>query len=87
METGEAGENPSLKRQHTDNIISFSNANVQEVQTSHNNIIVIFMTTAKYDIKRILIDNESSVDILFYDVFHILFYDVFQKMNMLDLLK
>ena len=34
---------------------------------------------AKYDIKRILVDNESSTNVLF--------YDAFQKMNMLDRLK
>ena len=33
----------------------------------------------KYDVKRILVDNESFADILF--------YDAFQKMNMLDQLK
>ena len=27
------------------------------------------MTIAKYDVKKNLIDNESSVDVLFYDVF------------------
>ena len=65
----EVAESPSLKWQYTNNIILFSDDGVTEVQTPHNNAIVISMTITKYDVKRILVDNRSSADVLFYDIF------------------
>ena len=70
-ETEKAAEviKSSLKRQRIDNTIFFSNDDVKRVQTPHNETVVISMTIAKYDVKRILVDNGSSTDILFYDSF------------------
>ena len=39
------------------------------VQTLHDDAIVISIKIANYDIKYYLIDNESSTDILFNDIF------------------
>ena len=57
----------------------FSDDDVTGVQTPHNDAIIIFMIIAKYDVKRILMDNESSADVLF--------YGIFQKINLADQLK
>ena len=57
-------ENPSPKRQWTNDVISFSNKDIQGVQTPYDDAIVISMMIANYDVKRIFIDNESSVLIL-----------------------
>ena len=79
MKISGVGQSFSPKRQCTDNIVSFSDNDVKEVQTPHNDAIIVSMTIAKYDVKKILIDNKSSADILF--------YDTFQKINMLGRLK
>ena len=57
------------KRQHTDNDIVFMKADLWRVQTSHNDAVVVSMIIANYDIKKYLIDNESSIDVIFYDYF------------------
>ena len=67
-----------LKDRRLKNIF-FSKNDVKEIQTPHNDTIVIFMTIAKYDVKKILVDNGSSVDVLF--------YDTFSKLNLTDQLK
>ena len=41
----------------------------QGVQFSHNDAIVVALDIANYDVRRILVDNESSADILFYSAF------------------
>ena len=60
---------PTPKKQRSDGVISFFNVNAEGVQTPHDDAIVVSMTIANYDVKRILVDNGSSVDILFYDAF------------------
>ena len=40
-----------------------------EVRVSHDNAVVISLTIANYNVKRILVDNRSLADILYYDVF------------------
>ena len=56
-------------------MVLFFDKNVQGVQTSHNDAIVISMIIAKYDVKIKLVDDGSSADVLF--------YDIFQRMNIL----
>ena len=61
---------PSLKRlKTTDDVITFSENDMQGVQTLHDDAVVVSSTIAKYDVKRILVDNGSSVNVLFYAVF------------------
>lgn len=38
-----------------------------EVPIPYDDAIIVSVTIANYDAKRILIDNESFVDVLFYD--------------------
>ena len=53
----------------SNDVVSFSSDDVVRVQTPHNDTIVISMTIANYNVKKILVDNESFINILFYDVF------------------
>ena len=61
---------PSPKRAKTaSDVITFSESDLQGVQTPHNDAVVVSSTIAKYDVKRILVDNGSSTNVLFYVVF------------------
>ena len=42
---------------------------LREVRIPHDDYVVILLTILNYDITRILANNRSSVDILFYDAF------------------
>lgn len=42
---------------------------LQGVQTLHDDAIVVNIIVANYDIKRILVNNENPLDVLFYDIF------------------
>ncbi|GAV77652.1 hypothetical protein CFOL_v3_21123 [Cephalotus follicularis] len=57
------------KRPRTDQVITFTNADYDGVQTPHDDAMVVTLTVAKFDDKRVLIDNGSSVNIMFYDIF------------------
>ena len=50
-------------------MITFFEDDLKKVWNPHDDPIVISLTIFKYDIKWILVDNESSADILFYDAF------------------
>ena len=50
-------------------LISFSDEDLRRVQTLHDDAAVVSMTIANYDVKRILVNNESSADFLFYGAF------------------
>ena len=61
---------PSPKRVKTVNdVITFSESDLQGVQTPHDDAVVVSSTIAKYDVKRILVDNGSSTNVLFYAIF------------------
>ena len=49
--------------------VSFSGEDLVGVHNPNNESIVISMTIAKHPIKRILVDMESSADVLLYDAF------------------
>ena len=42
---------------------------VRRIQTPHDDAVVVSTTIANYGVKRILVDNRSSIDILFYSIF------------------
>ncbi|XP_038976825.1 uncharacterized protein LOC120107566 [Phoenix dactylifera] len=63
-----------LKRQHMTEAISFSDEDLKGVETPHDDVVVISLVMNKFDIKRVLVDNGSSANVLF--------YDAFQKMGM-----
>ena len=66
----------SPKRQKIEKIeepITFTEEDTQGVQFPHNDAVVVSLNIANYDVRRILVDNESSADILFYDAFSRMF--------------
>ena len=46
---------PSPKRQRTEDIISFSENDVKEIQTPRNDAVIVSMMIEKYDIKEFLL--------------------------------
>lgn len=51
------------------NVISFFEMDLVDLQNPHDDIIIISMTIAIHDVKRILVDSESLTDVFFYDAF------------------
>lgn len=51
------------------NVITFSDEDVKEIQTLNNDVVVIFMIIAKHNVKTIIVGNGNSADLLFYDAF------------------
>lgn len=62
-------EGPASKKYQTGDVISFSDNDIKRVRTPHDDVVVISLMIANYDVKRVLVDNESSVNMLFHDVF------------------
>ena len=58
-----------MKRWRTEEPIAFTDEDAQGVQFSHNDMVVISLNIADYDVCHVLIDNGSSTDVLFYDAF------------------
>ncbi|PKI50964.1 hypothetical protein CRG98_028694 [Punica granatum] len=55
-------------------VISFSEVDAEHVSRPHDDALVIAMRVVGYNMKRILVDNKSSDDILFFNAFrHMLF--------------
>ena len=66
---GDQLEESRRKRPRTEDVIAFVDDNLQNVQVPHADLVVILLTIANHDIKKILVDNGSSTDILYYDAF------------------
>ena len=49
--------------------ISFTDEDAERIHHSHDNAIVITLLIADYTTKRVLVDNGSSADILYYPAF------------------
>ena len=49
--------------------ITFSKADLHGINHPHDDPIVIFLNIFNYDVRQVLIDNRSSIDVLFYDAF------------------
>ena len=62
-------DDPPNKKAQTQDFIIFTDEDLKELRTPHDDPIVVSLTVANYDVKCILIDNGSSADILFYDTF------------------
>lgn len=62
-------EQDAPKRYWSSNIISFFVDDLQGSQTSHDDAIIVAVTIANYDVKKNLIDNRSSANILIYNAF------------------
>ncbi|XP_038979867.1 uncharacterized protein LOC120109988 [Phoenix dactylifera] len=58
-----------LKHQRTTEAISFSDEDLKGVETPHDDVVVISLIMNKFVVKRVLVDNRSSANVLFYDTF------------------
>ena len=52
------------KRQRIEEFITFTKEDARGVQFPHNDAVVVSLNIANYDVRRILVDNGSSADIL-----------------------
>ena len=60
---------PPFKQKRTDQDMSFNEADVRGVKQPHNDPLVIMLTIEGFNIKRILVDNSSSADIIYLPAF------------------
>ena len=70
--TSTSGSQPKesqSKQPRTEDVIVFTDDDLQHVQVFHADPVVILLTIANYDVKRIMVDNGSSTDVLYYDTF------------------
>ncbi|KAK3004199.1 hypothetical protein RJ639_018605 [Escallonia herrerae] len=69
-------QNPS-KKHKTASIpaISFFDEDLKDVKTPHDDPLVVIIKAGNFEVKRVSVDNGSSVEIMF--------YDAFKKMNIL----
>ncbi|KAK3010068.1 hypothetical protein RJ639_012640 [Escallonia herrerae] len=49
--------------------ITFSDEDLKDVKTPHDDPLVITIKAGNFDVKRVLIDNRSSTEVLFYNAF------------------
>ncbi|XP_043697254.1 uncharacterized protein LOC122648048 [Telopea speciosissima] len=59
----------TVKKRRTDYHITFTNEDLIDIQSPHDDALVIKMVIANCTVGRILVDNGSSTDILYYDAF------------------
>ena len=57
------------KRQKSEEAIIFFKEDAKGFQFLHNDAMAVSLNIVNYNVHRILIDNESLIDILFYDAF------------------
>ncbi|XP_077224038.1 uncharacterized protein LOC143857491 [Tasmannia lanceolata] len=57
------------KKTRTENEISFSDADLDNLILPHDDALVLTMLLANWEVKKILMDNGSSADILYYHAF------------------
>ena len=50
-------------------VIGFTEEDAQRLHHPHNNALVVSIRVEDYNTHRVLVDNESSVDILYYPAF------------------
>ncbi|KAI0503865.1 hypothetical protein KFK09_014808 [Dendrobium nobile] len=67
----EAIKEPTPNKSRAEHSIAFDDSNLEGINTPHQDPLVISAGIGDpcYKVKRILIDNESSVDVLFYSIF------------------
>ena len=63
-----AGGEPT-KKSRPDDVITFTEEDIRGIQTSHDDAVVVSAMIANYDVKKILVDNGSSTNVLFYSIF------------------
>ena len=68
LDPGQA-DNKEEKKMKIDDEVTFFEADLDGIKYPHDDPIVVSLNITNYDIHRILVDNESSVDVIFYDAF------------------
>lgn len=58
-----------LKHRRTDQDMTFNESDAREVKQPHNDPLVIMLTIEGFNTKRILVDNASSTDIIYFPAF------------------
>ncbi|XP_038978635.1 uncharacterized protein LOC120108971 [Phoenix dactylifera] len=66
---GVAEEGTTPKRLRASETISFSDEDLEGVETPHDDAVVISMVVNKFYVKRVLVDNESSANVLYFDAY------------------
>ena len=69
LDRGTTAKGESTKRPRQDDVIIFTDEDARGIQTLHDDTVVVSTMIVNYDVKRILVDNGSSVNVLFYAVF------------------
>ncbi|GFY98393.1 hypothetical protein Acr_12g0009340 [Actinidia rufa] len=49
--------------------VTFFQADLERVQHPHSDLLVVQLRIGEYDVKRILVDTGSSVEVMYYDLF------------------
>ena len=62
-------DNPQRLRGADKQAITFTDKDTGRVHHPHDNVIIITLLIVDYTTRRVLIDNKSSVDILYYPTF------------------
>ncbi|XP_028100372.1 uncharacterized protein LOC114299735 [Camellia sinensis] len=62
---------PAVKKGKTEvkNVVTFSSKDLERIHMPHNDALVVTLRVKDFNIKRILIDQGSSVEIMYYDAF------------------
>ena len=58
-----------MKHLRLHDVITFLEEDARRIQTPHDGAVIVSATIVNYDVKKILIDNKSSTDVLFYSTF------------------
>ena len=58
-----------FKQRRTDQDMSFNEKDARGVKQPHNDPLVIMLTIEEFNTKRILVDNDSSTDIIYLPAF------------------
>lgn len=58
-----------VKRQKVEETITFSKQDAISIQILYNDVVFVTFNIVDYDLHRVLVDNESSIDILYYSTF------------------
>ncbi len=66
---GAPEEGTTSKRLRASEAISFSDEDLKGIETPHDDAMVVSMVVNKFDVKRVLIDNGSSANILYFDAY------------------
>ncbi|XP_028091546.1 uncharacterized protein LOC114309042 [Camellia sinensis] len=62
---------PAVKKRKTEekDVLTFSSKDLERIQMPHNDALMVTLRVKYFDIKRILVDQGSSVEIMYYDAF------------------